>query len=354
MTSEVIAPPTAGAGFPNLAVLPPRVRVIMLVTAQWLSHSINVLAEIGVADHLVDGPRTVAEIATATETDPDALYRVLRAAASLGVFAERPDGRFELTPDADCLRSDTPGSLRNFARHVGHACRLQSYASMVDTVRTGDQAFRKVHGMQSFDFYAAHPHLAEVFNGAMTAFSEAAADELSGIGDFGRFGVVADIGGGHGHMLSAVLRANSGVKGILFDRPEVLAGADPVLERNGVQDRVTRAPGDFFADVPVADAYVLKSVLHDWIDDECVTILGNIRRRIGDNADARVILFEATVPELNTFDFSKLMDIEMLVNLGGRERTEAEWRALFHSSGFELATTTRATPPNWVLEAKPR
>lgn len=354
MTSEVIAPPTAGAGFPNLAMLPPRVRVIMLVTAQWLSHSINVLAEVGVADHLVAGPRTVAGIAEATGTDPDALHRVLRAAASIGVFAELPDGRFELTPDAECLRSDTPGSLRNFARHVGHGCRLQSYASMEDTLRTGKQAFQQVHGMQSFDYYAAHPHLAEVFNGAMTAFSEAAADELSGIAGFGRFGVVADIGGGHGHMLSAVLRGNPDVKGVLFDRPEVLDGADPVLDRNGVRDRVTRVPGDFFTEVPAADAYVLKSVLHDWTDTECVTILGNIRRRIGDHADARVILFEATVPELNAFDFSKLMDIEMLVNLGGRERTEAEWRALFDASGFELTTTTRATPPNWVLEAKPR
>lgn len=327
-------------------------QLLGLLAGKMISATICTLARIGIADHLTDGPQPVTALATATGTDPDMLYRFLRTAAAVGVFTEHPDKSFELTETGALLRSDVDGSLRYLAYLYGEESVWNCFAYAADTLRTGKPAGPALRGGRGwFDYMADSPEYAEVFHRAMTGVSNRAPEVAAGY-DFSRFATIADIGGGQGRLLSAILAANPQQRGLLFDTESAIRGAEPVLTEFGVRDRVDCVVGDFFESVPPgADAYLLKAILHDWNDADALRILRGIRAVIDE--DARVFVVEAVVPGPGEWHFSKAMDIAMAVSLGGKERDLDEWRELFAQADFQLVDATRTAPPHWLIEAEP-
>jgi len=299
-----------------------------------VSQLVYVVAKIGVADRLAAGPRTASELAAETDVHPQGLYRVLRALASLGVFIEDSEGRFALTEMAEPLRTDVRDSLHAFALLWGEVL-WPSCGALLHSVRTGQPAFEHLHGMGVFEYLHQHPQSAEIFDQAMTNLTRRLAPAVVAAYDFGSLSTLVDVGGGQGILLAAALRAHPGLRGILYDRPEVLASARRTLAGEGVLERCELVRGDFFTSVPEGgDAYLLKDVLHDWDDARAVTILGNCARAMTPNA--RLLVVERSLPEQNVPAPAKLVDITMLAVTGGRERTESEYADLFGRAGLRL------------------
>lgn len=330
---------------------PPSAVLLQMITGYWASQAIYVAAKLGIADLLADGPRSAEELAAETETHADALYRVLRALASIGIFSEVSPSRFALTPLADLLRSGTPNSLRAYAI----VCAEELYrvwAEALSSVRTGEPAFERVLGANAMEYFAQHPAFGALFNEAMAGFTSQIAQAITAAYDFSPFGTVADVGGGHGALLAAILRSTSAARGILFDQPFVVAGAEPFLAAAGVADRCTRVGGDFFAEIPSgADAYVLAQILHDWDDERSTAILRQVRRAMSERA--KLLVVELTVPEGDEAAFGKWMDLNMLVLLNGRERTAAQYAQLFHAAGFQLVRAIPTSTGQSIVEAIP-
>ncbi|NJP95652.1 hypothetical protein HCN51_40550 [Nonomuraea sp. FMUSA5-5] len=330
--------------------------MLLMLAGKWVAGTLNVLARVGVADLLADGPRSIDQLAAATNTHAPTLHRFMRAAASVGVFAEREDKTFELTPKAQYLRSDVPGSLRYLAYFYGETTVWNCWGYAIDTLRTGEPNGKKLRDGKNFFEYLEQeaPEFAAAFHKAMSELNESRAPKIADSFDFGRFGTIADIGGGQGRFLSAILRRYPESRGILFDIETAIASAPPVLAAQGVADRVRLVSGSFFDEVPSgANAYTLKAVMHDWADAECRKVLGRIRQAIGDDADARVLIVDGVVPEGNDPHYIKLMDISMAVTNGGRERTVADWTNLVQEAGFEVVAIHPTLPPHSIVEARP-
>lgn len=321
----------------------PSAELTRLVNGYQVSQAIHVAATLGIADLLADGPRTSDALAAETDTHAESLYRVLRALAGVGVLAEDDGRTFALTQLGESLRSDAPESVRGWAAHVGRPYYFQAWGNLLHTVRTGENAFRAAHGVDAWEYRAQHPEDGERFDDAMTDLArKATAGVLEGH-DFARYGIVVDVGGGHGALLAAILARHPGARGVLFDQPHVVAGTGPVLEAAGVADRCRVEAGSFFDSVPEGgDAYLLKWVLHDWDDEEAAAILRACRRAMGEAA--RLLVLERDLGSPNEAPVAKLSDLNMLVVLGGRERGIDDYAALFDANGFELvgATPTRA------------
>lgn len=333
---------------------PPREfrELLAVVRGYQRSRAVTVAAELGIADMLRDGPRSAEELATATRTNAPELYRLLRALASIGIFVEGADRRFELSPMGQYLRRDHPLSADPAARMFGAGYEWRAWGELEHSVRTGENAAVHALGSDVWEYRRGHPEHGEIFDAAMRTFSRADSPGVLAAHDFGRYGTVADVGGGTGAVLAAVLAANPQVRGILFDQPQVVAGANRVLRAAGVADRVSVVSGDFFEEVPVgADAYILARILHDWPDEDAVRILRRIREAM--TPDARLLLIEAAVGPPNEDPMVKFLDLMMLISAGGRERTEDEWRALFAAADLELVGVTRAGPTRHVIEAMP-
>lgn len=331
-------------------------RLLHMLAGKWVATVVQAAARLGVADHLIEGPMRVDELAEATRTHGPTLYRFLRAAASVGVFAERPDGRFELTPLAGYLRSDVPGSLRDLAHFYGETTAWNVYGHVMHTLRTGEPVGPGLRGGKTWFEYLEQdePEFAEPFHRAMTALNEERAPRIAESFDFGRFSVIADIGGGEGRLLGAILERHPGTRGILYDIPSAIKGAEGVLDARGVEDRVECVEGNFFEEVPPgADAYVLKAIMHDWGDSECLSVLCKIRSALDGREDGRVLVVDNVVPELNEWHYSKLMDIGMLVNDGGKERDENEWKELLAEAGFKIRAVHDTVPPQKIIECMP-
>jgi hypothetical protein len=298
-----------------------------------------VVATLGVADLLEEGPKTAEELAARTGAHAGALYRVLRALASVGVFEEIAERRFTLTPLAAVLRADHPRSMRATAIFTGEE-PYRSWAELLYSVRTGAPAFDHVYGAPHFDYLAQHPEASAMFDQSMSASSRQATSAIVGAYDFAAAGTVADVGGGQGLLLAAVLRANPALRGILFDQPHVVAGAEHVLAEAGVADRCARVGGDFFATAPSgADLYLLRRIIHDWDDERAITVLRNCARAMG--STAKVLVIESVIEAGNEASRAKFMDLQMLVMNGGRERTAEEYQRLFATAGLRL---TRIIP----------
>jgi len=314
-----------------------------------LTQSLYVAAKLGVADLLAGGPRPVSELAEAAGAHERSLYRVMRSLAGVGVFRETAPQTFALTPLAEPLRSDAPGSMRNGLVFMGEEWHYRVWSNMMHSVRTGEPAWGATHGAEVFDYFAANPAHGEIFNGAMTDMSASTAPAVVGAYDFGGLKTVADIAGGHGYLLSQILKANPGLSGLLFDVPQVIEGAGALLEREGVSARVERVAGDFFRSVPRADAYVLKHIIHDWDDERAALILKNINAAMG--PEGRVLIVETVVPEGNGPHYSKLLDLEMLTSPGGAERTAEEYAALLAAAGLRLSRIVPTRSPVSIVEA---
>jgi hypothetical protein len=297
---------------------------------------ISAVAELGIADYLADRPRTAAELARLTGTDEDFLRRLLRFLSSEGVFEERDGDLFALTERSHWLRSEVPGSIRARAVYTGSAMSWMAWGSMMECLKTGKSGFRAAFGQDIFDHIREHPKSAATFNAFMAAQTAASGAAILNAYSFADVREMVDVGGGHGGLIAAVLRANAGMRGILFDMPEIIATARPALEKAGVADRCRTESGDFFASVTAgADLYALKFILHDWPDDKCIAILRNCRKAMAPGA--KVLIVEFVVPEGRGPHVSKFMDINMMVNTsGGRERTEQQFTQLLAAAGLRL------------------
>jgi hypothetical protein len=317
----------------------PGEQLIRLFRGFWVSQALYVAAELGVADLLADGPQTADDLASAAGAHAPSLYRILRLLASEAVFAEAEDGRFALTPLAAALQRDA-GPMRLQVLFLGQGASWQAAGSLLHTVRTGETAFERVHGVDFFEYYRQHPDEWALFDQLMAANTTPAARAIAAAYDCSRIGTVVDIGGGRGALAVELLRAYPHLRGVVFDQPAVAAGAREAIAAAGLTGRCEAIGGDFFAVVPDgSDAYLLKSILHDWDDERCVAILRACRRAVPQHG--RLLGVELLVPRGNAPSFAKTQDVNMLINLGGRERTEDEYRGLYAAAGFDL---TRAIP----------
>ncbi|MFN2464607.1 MAG: methyltransferase [Candidatus Dormibacteria bacterium] len=307
------------------------------------SRALHVVAELGVADRISEEAQPVSSIAAECGVDPASLDRVLRLLASIGIFARHPDG-YAHNDASLLLRSDAPGSMRAFARMMNLRLINETFTELLHSVRSGQPAVSLIEPGGMWSYLGHHPEEARLFGEAMEA---RAADFIRGVlgaYDFGRFATVADIGGGRGHLLRAIVGAAPSATGILFDLPEVVGTIELRAER------LTTIAGDFFRDpLPRADLYILMEVLHDWDDKDCVRILSAVRRAAAFGATLAIV--ESVVPEAGDDPRINALDVLMLAVTGGRERTAAEFAALFDSSGFRMGTVTPTAGPMKIVEA---
>jgi hypothetical protein len=340
--------------------LPASARLIDMAFDVMAAKTVYAAAELGLADLLVGGPLTSAELAERAGAHGPSLRRLLLALAALGVVAQTGADRFELADLGRPLRADAPDSVRGLVRMLCGPEDWRSWGELAPGVRTGETAWVRAHGMPWTEYYARNAGPAATFNLAMAEHTRDAAPGLVAAADLARFHTVVDVGGGDGTLMAEVLRSHPGVEGTVFDVPAGLAAATTTLDASGVGVgvRCRLVAGDFFVSVPAgADAYLLKQILHDWDDERAAAILGNIRTAMPPHG--RVLVFERTLPERVTAGHddaqSLLLDILMLVVTGGRERTEADFRRLFDATGFEAIRVGEPIPPFGyrVLEAAP-
>jgi hypothetical protein len=323
-----------------------------LVLGFRLSQAIYVAAEVGIAELLADGPRSAEELAAATGAHAPSLYRVLRFLAGEGIFAEMDDGRFSLTPMGELLRDDAPGSLRPMARQSASDASWRSWGQLLHSVQTGRPAFDRVHGVDFFEYYRQHPGEQAIFDALMRSYTEPVTRAVAQSYDFSPFSRVVDVGGGRGALTLGLLAEYPHLRGVVFDQPEVARAAQQAIEAAGQTGRCQAVGGDFFQAVPEGgDVYLLKFILHDWNDEQCIAILRACRSVMPGNG--RVLVIELLIPPGNVPSFAKSQDVTMLVNLGGRERSEIEYRSLFASAGFELTRSIPADGELHIIEGRP-
>jgi hypothetical protein len=324
--------------------------MLQIISGFWISRAVYVIARLGIPDILKTGSKNADELASATNTHARSLHRLLRALASVGVL--RADGdRFALTPLSETLVTDAPGSLRWFAVSELGQEHYPAWGNLMHSVKTGEIAFDNFFGMDVWKYFAHNPEEAAVFNDSMSGVTAATNEAIMSLYDFSGFRKVVDVGGGHGGLITAILKKNPNLKGILFDAPEVIEGARPKIEAAGLADRCETVTGDFFKAVPAGgDGYILKWIIHDWDDEKSLTILRNCRNQVP--AEGRLILVDCVVPETDEPHFSKFIDLNMLVMTGGKERTEKEFQALLTAAGFKLRRVIHTELPTSIVEAE--
>jgi len=318
-----------------------------LMSGYWYTQAIHVAARLKLADLLKDGPKTAGELAQAAVTQARPLYRLLRALASVGIFAEDEQHRFSLTPMAECLRSDRPGSQWSMAILRG-GLQYEAWGQLLHSVQTGQSAFEKLHRTPLFEYFSENPEQGKLFDAAMTGVHGRETAAMLDAYDFSGIGTLADIGGGNGSVITAVLTKYPAI----FDMPAVVARARSNIEAAGLADRCRVVVGNFFESVPPgANAYLMRHIIHDWDDDQSLTILRHCRKAMGNQG--KLLVVEGVVPPGNEPSVSKFFDLAMMVLPGGMERTEEEYRQLYHLAGFRL---TRIVPTKtWisVIEGEP-
>jgi C-methyltransferase len=335
----------------NQRLMPAPAAMMEMIVGTWLSQAITVAAELGVADALAAGPLTIDELAAAVGANSDALRRLLRALIGRGIFRHRHDGRYELNSLARTLRSDSEASMSAAAQFYGSREQRDRWTLLADSIRTGRSVVPTLHGKEGFDYFAEDPAHADLFNRTMASISELTDASVVAGYDFSSYSTIVDVGGGHGPLLAAIIGATPGSQGVLYDLPEVVADAPPTLCRNGSADRIRIETGSFFDCVPPGgDAYVLKNILHDWPDDKALHILRNVQAAAGRHAT--VLLVELVIPDHDRDFPGKWADLEMLLNLGARERTAAEYRNLLGQAGFEMTRLVATASPLSLVEAR--
>ena len=327
---------------------PPDAVIFQLLFGKVTCFALGALARIGVADHMSDDALPVEQIAAASGTHAPSLYRVLRTMASFGVFTESPGRNFALTPVGRLLRSDARGSLRHMAIMNTDHWTVEAYRHMDHCIRTGGDGVTAAFGKHTFELFRDIPEQAETFHRAMTDFTAILVEELLPVADFAGFRRLADVGGGHGTLIRRVLSRFPNLQGVLFDLPEVAAGASPA-------ERLSIETGSFFEKVPAGcDAYIMKHIIHDWDDGSCRRILSLMRDELAKMVPemGRIFLAEMVVGTTSEPSPAKLLDMEMLVGtVGGKERTEVEFAELFAGAGLKLLSITPTHSPVCLIEA---
>ena len=336
----------------NQRLTPAPAAIFEMILASWTSQAITVAAQLGVADALADGPLPIGELATRVNADSDALRRLLRALISRGIFRVRRDGRYELNSLSETLRSDAPVSMKSAARFYGSQEQRERWTHLVDSIRTGNAVVAALRGKESFEYFAENPELAALFNQTMTSISELTDATVVAGYDFSVYPTIVDVGGGHGPLLATILAAAPASRGVLSDLSTVVVDAPNLLRERDVADRVRIEERSFFDSVPGGgDAYVLKNIIHDWSDEKAVQILRNVRAAA--DPQATLLLVELVIPRHNRDFPGKWADLEMMLNLGARERTADEYRDLLSQAGFRMTRVVRTASPLSVVEARP-
>jgi ubiquinone/menaquinone biosynthesis C-methylase UbiE len=332
----------------NLNDTLPSKKMLQMITASWVSQSIYVAAKLGIADLLKDSAQTTDELAKAVGADTQTLYRLMRALASVGVFTEIREGYFESTPLGECLQTDTPQSLRAMATMCGEE-HYQAWGNILHSVKTGECAFQNLYNTSFFQYLKQNTEAENIFCEAMTNYARQAHISVAAAYDFSGIKKIVDVAGGHGTLISSILRVNPTMSGILFDIPEVIEGSKQSIKAAGLENRCKLVAGDFFQSVPSGgDAYILSTVIHDWDDEHSIAILKNCHQAMVENG--KLLIVEMVIPPGNEPFFGKLLDLTMLAIHGGRERTKAEYQNLFAAAGFKLTNIFPTQSPLSIIE----
>jgi hypothetical protein len=330
--------------------LPPPAVMFTFIMGRWVSRLIYVAAKLELADRLKHGPLTVEELATAAEVQAPALFRALRALASVGIFAETKDKRFKLTPLAVTLQKAVPGSMHAAALMLGEKYWEDAWAQLLHGIKTGEMPFLKAHGIPPFEYLEKHPEDLKIFGETMTSVSSTENPAIAAAYKFSGIRTLVDVGGGNGSLLATILKANPKLKGVLFDQPSVItrASQDRYVTVKGIFERCSLESGDFFAAVPKGgDAYIMKRTLHDWDDERCAKILANCRAAMSEKG--KVLVVDAVITPGNDPDRGKLLDIQMLV-IGGHERTKQDFATVFKGAGLKLTRIVPTKSPLSIVE----
>jgi O-methyltransferase domain len=342
----------------EVAALPVRdlgQRLMGIASGFQLSGCLYVAAKLNIADRVVPGPRPVEKLASDTNTQADALYRVLRALISVGIFSEPLPRTIGLSPAAELLRSDIPGSIRGLVLWAAHPFLIHVSSDLMYSVNTGKPAIEHLYGKPAFECFASMPEVNYDFNTGMSAISAELAPAVLDAYDFSGIGTLMDVAGGHGYFICEALRRHPQMKGILLDQLSVVEGAKCTLCDMRVDDRCQPIAGNFFDHIPAgADAYFMQHIIHDWDDESALRILGNVRQALAARPDGRLIVVDMVLPEDARPHPGKLLDLLMLMFPGGRERTEAEWRSLLDKAGFIITKIVSTKAADSVIEAVPK
>jgi hypothetical protein len=321
-----------------------------LIIGGWIAQAITVAADLGIADALATQPMSAEELAVAIRADADSLSRLLRALIGRGIFGQRRDGRYTLTPLAVTLRRDAEVSVAGFARWVGSPQHREHWSYLTDAIRTSHAIIPALRGKPVFEYLSSELELAEIFNDAMTSTSKLSIPPVIAAYDFAPYRTVVDVGGGHGRLLAAILHASPNTRGVLFDLPHVVSGAPALLQRYRVDQRVRLEPGSFFGAVPDGgDMYLLKNVIHDWPDKDAVRILRNVRA--ASNTGTKIVLIELVIPQHNRDFVGNWLDLDMLIVASARERTGADYDQLLNRAGFRMTRVIETASPFSLIEA---
>ena len=338
MTAQPQAPP-AHAG------------ILQLVTGGYIAGAVGCLAQMGIPDHLEKGAKSAQELAAQLDAEPQALYRLMRATASVGVLSEGPDGRFSQTPLSRVLCSDATPSLRAFATMGWREWHARGWSQLEHCVRTGKQAPEHIYGMPAFEYLKQNPEEGKIFHDAMTELSMIDSPAVAEAYDFTGIQSIVDVGGGHGLLLATILKKNPRMRGTLYEAPYVVEGAKNGPLRS-VMERCTFESGDMFASVPAgADAYIMKHIIHDWPDDLCVHLLKACRK--GVNSGGRLLVVDNVIQPGNDFSPGKFLDLQMLLFPGGRERTAKQFRELLDAAGWQLTRIIPTAAGDSIVEGVP-
>jgi hypothetical protein len=329
---------------------PPSQVMMQMIAGFWVSRTVYTAATLGLADLVKEGPKSADELASVTGTDGRSMYRLLRALASVGVFAERADKEFESTPLSETLRSDAPDCLRYTAMSELGVSHFGPWGEFMHSLKTGRPSFDHVFGMPVFEWFGKNPDRAKIFNGSMTELTNLVEPAVLEAYDFSDCGTIVDVGGGHGGLIASILKKHANLKGVVYDSPQVVAGAPALFEERGVAERATAVGGDFFKSVPAAgDTYVMKHIIHDWYDDKCTTLLKHCHGVM--KPGGKVLIVDQVLPEGNAPSIGKFTDLLMMVMPGGMERSEAEFKALLTGAGFKFSRVVPTKSTVSVVEA---
>lgn len=336
----------------NQLMVPGPIALLELIMGSMITQAIYVAAKLDIAGLLSQGPVTAAEIARRSAADPDAIHRTLRLLASYSIFAEEKDGRFRLTPMAEGLRADSPMSMRGMALLLGDPIEWEDWGNLLLAVQTGKPVLPTLRGMGGYEFLAANPEFAVIFEGGMGNLSNLETGPIVAAYDFSKFGTVVDVFGGKGTLLAAILERAKDTRGVLADQRAGDLGAAEFFRAAGVAERCTIDTAGLFEKPPSGgDAYIMKHIVHEWPESQALEILRNTRSVI--SSSGKLLLMEFVIPEGKKQHPGKLVDLWLMILMGGKERTSAEYAELLRRAGFRLERVVETASPVAILEAVP-